>query len=47
MMMERDIALVRKAIKLLKLNEVLGSVVDLNIVLDDFGILPKKKWFSQ
>lgn len=35
-MMERDISLIRRAIKLLKLNEVLGSVVDFNIVLDEF-----------
>ncbi|KXU45705.1 MAG: AarF/UbiB family protein [Longibaculum muris] len=42
-MMERDIALVRKAIKLLKLNEVLGSVVDLNIVLDEFWHTAKEE----
>lgn len=34
--MERDILLVRKASKILHLNEVLGSVVDINIVLDEF-----------
>ena len=47
-MMERDIALVRKAIKLLKLNEVLGSVVDLNIVLDEFlAYCQRRNGFSQ
>ena len=35
-MMERDISLIRKASKILKLNEVLGSVVDINVVLDEF-----------
>ena len=42
-MMERDIALVRKAIKLLKLNKVLGSVDDLNIVLDEFWHTAKEE----
>lgn len=42
-MMERDIALVRKAIKLLRLNEVLGSVVDLQVVLDEFWYTAKEE----
>lgn len=42
-MMERDISLVRRAIKLLRLNEVLGSVVDLNIVLDEFWHTAKEE----
>lgn len=42
-MMERDISLIRRAIKLLRLNEVLGSVVDLNIVLDEFWHTAKEE----
>ena len=42
-MMERDISLVRRAIQLLRLNEVLGSVVDLNIVLDEFWQTAKEE----
>lgn len=38
-MMERDISLIRRAGKLLHLSEVLGSVIDINIVLDEF-------WFT-
>ena len=41
--MERDIALIRKASKLLHLNEVLGSVVDINIVLDEFWHTAKEE----
>lgn len=42
-MMERDISLVRRAVKILRLNEVLGSVVDLNIVLDEFWYTAKQE----
>lgn len=42
-MMERDISLIRRAIHLLRLNEVLGSVVDLNIVLDEFWYTAKEE----
>lgn len=42
-MMERDITLIRKAIKLLHLNDVLGSVVDLNVVLDEFWHTAKEE----
>lgn len=41
--MERDISLVRRASKLLRLNEVLGSVVDLDIVLDEFWFTAKQE----
>lgn len=42
-MMERDISLVRRASQLLHLNEVLGSVVDLNIILDEFWHTAKEE----
>lgn len=42
-MMERDISLVRRAVKILRLNEVLGSVVDLNVVLDEFWFTAKQE----
>lgn len=42
-MMERDISLVRRAVKILRINEVLGSVVDLNIVLDEFWFTAKQE----
>ena len=42
-MMERDISLIRRAVKILKLNDVLGSVVDLNIVLDEFWYTAKEE----
>lgn len=35
-MMERDIALVRQAASILRISEVLGSVVDVDTVLDEF-----------
>lgn len=35
-MMERDIALLRKAILLLRINEIWENVVDFQIVLDEF-----------
>lgn len=41
--MERDISLVRRASKLLHLNEILGSVVDINIVLDEFWHTAKEE----
>ena len=41
--MERDISLVRKASRILHLNEVLGSVVDINIVLDEFWHTAKEE----
>lgn len=41
--MEQDISLIRRAIKLLKLNDALGSVVDLNIVLDEFWHTAKEE----
>lgn len=41
--MERDIHLVRRAVKILKLNDILGSVVDLNIVLDEFWHTAKEE----
>lgn len=42
-MMEQDISLIRRAIKLLRINEALGSVVDLNIVLDEFWHTAKEE----
>lgn len=42
-MMERDISLIRKASQLLKLNEILGSVIDINIVLDEFWHTTKEE----
>ncbi|MEG2801953.1 MAG: AarF/UbiB family protein [Longicatena sp.] len=42
-MMERDISLIRRASKLLRLSEVLGSVVDINIVLDEFWFTAKQE----
>lgn len=41
--MEQDISLIRRAVKLLKINEALGSVVDLNIVLDEFWHTAKEE----
>lgn len=41
--MERDISLIRKASKLLKLNDILKSVVDINIVLDEFWQTAKEE----
>lgn len=41
--MEQDISLIRRAIKLLRINETLGSVVDLNIVLDEFWYTAKEE----
>ena len=41
--MEQDISLIRRAIKLLRVNETLGSVVDLNIVLDEFWYTAKEE----
>lgn len=41
--MEQDISLIRRAIKLLKINDTLGSVVDLNIVLDEFWYTAKEE----
>lgn len=42
-MMERDISLIRRAGKLLRLSEVLGSVIDLNIILDEFWYTAKQE----
>lgn len=42
-MMERDIALIRRASNMLKLSEILGSVVDINIVLDEFWAAAKQE----
>lgn len=42
-MMERDIALIRRASKMLKLSDILGSVVDINIVLDEFWAAAKQE----
>lgn len=42
-MMERDIALVRRASSILKLSEILGSVIDINIVLDEFWAAAKQE----
>ncbi|WP_027090163.1 ABC1 kinase family protein [Thomasclavelia saccharogumia] len=41
--MEQDISLIRRAVKLLKINEALGNVVDLNIVLDEFWYTAKEE----
>ena len=41
--MEQDISLIRRAAKLLKINETLGSVVDINIVLDEFWHTAKEE----
>jgi len=42
-MMERDISLIRRASNILKLSEILGSVVDINIVLDEFWEAAKQE----
>ncbi len=42
-MMERDIALIRKAIKILHLNDILGNVVDFNIIIDEFWHTAKEE----
>lgn len=42
-MMERDIALIRRASSMLKLSDILGSVVDINIVLDEFWAAAKQE----
>lgn len=42
-MMERDISLIRRAGKLLRLSEVLGSVIDINIVMDEFWHTAKQE----
>lgn len=42
-MMERDISLIRRASSILKLSEILGSVVDINIVLDEFWAAAKQE----
>lgn len=42
-MMERDISLIRQASKILRLNELLGSVVDINVVLDEFWHTAKEE----
>lgn len=42
-MMERDISLIRKASRLLRLSEILGSVVDIDIVLDEFWAAAKQE----
>ncbi|MEE1466639.1 MAG: ABC1 kinase family protein [Clostridium sp.] len=42
-MMERDISLIRRAGKLLRLSEVLGSVIDINIVMDEFWFTAKQE----
>lgn len=42
-MMERDISLIRRASNILKLSEILGSVVDINIVLDEFWAAAKQE----
>ncbi|MEG0274722.1 MAG: AarF/UbiB family protein [Longicatena sp.] len=41
--MERDISLIRRASRLLHLSEVLGSVIDINIVLDEFWFTAKQE----
>lgn len=42
-MMERDISLIRRAGKLLRLSETLGNVIDINIVLDEFWFTAKQE----
>lgn len=42
-MMERDISLIRRAGKLLRLSEVLSSVIDINIVMDEFWFTAKQE----
>ena len=41
--MERDISLLRRASKLLNLSELLGSVIDVNILLDEFWETAKQE----
>ncbi len=41
--MERDISLLRRASKLLNLSEVLGSVIDINVLLDEFWETAKQE----
>lgn len=42
-MMERDISLIRRASRLLHLSEIVGSVIDINIVLDEFWFTAKQE----
>lgn len=42
-MMERDISLIKRASKLLHLSEVLGSVIDINTVMDEFWFTAKQE----
>lgn len=42
-MMERDIALIRRASHILRLSEVLGSIVDIDVVLDEFWAAAKQE----
>lgn len=41
--MERDIALVRRASNILKLSQILGNIIDINMVLDEFWATAKEE----
>ncbi|WP_300398561.1 AarF/UbiB family protein, partial [Faecalicoccus sp.] len=41
--MERDVGLLRKAIRVLNLSDIVSSVVDLNIVIDEFWTAAKQE----
>lgn len=41
--MERDVALLRKAVKILNLSDIVSSVVDLNMVIDEFWYTAKQE----
>ena len=42
--MERDVALLRKAVKILNLSDIVSSVVDLDMVIDEFGQPQNRRW---
>ncbi len=42
--MERDVALLRKAVKILNLSNIVSSVVNLDMVIDEFWYTANKKW---
>ena len=41
--MERDVALLRKAVKILNLSDIVSSVVDLDMVIDEFWYTAKQE----
>ena len=41
--MERDVSLLRKAVKVLNLSDIVSSVIDLNMVIDEFWTAAKQE----